>query len=164
MMARRSFLCAVILALLCASPPIAGKSAGPPRRNPAPATKCDKIYARPFIVTRGGGKVQMRLLRMPPPRNPAGKPLPPTDAGVLEIPFQLCRGLGPGWRVAVGSFGAAFLDEMKASDAEDLKKALAACPVTFRRVDTTCAPCVAGSQHCPCANRDISDWIFCEKQ
>ena len=126
-------------------------------------SKCDKIYAQPFKVTRGASKVQMRLMRMPPPRNPAGKPEPPTNPPVFEIPFQVCRGLGEGWRVAAGSFSANFLNEMKASDSTELKAALAACPVTYHRVDTVCAPCVAGSQHCPCADRDIADWIFCEK-
>ena len=135
---------------------LAAKARGAP-------SKCDKIYAHPFTVTRGASKVAMRLMRLPPPRTPAGKPEPPTNAAVLEIPFPLCRGLGEGWRVAVGSFSAAFLAEMKASDSKELKSALGVCPVTFHRIDTVCAPCVAGSQHCPCADRDISDWIFCEK-
>ena len=131
---------------------VAAKSA---KKKPVVAAKCDKAYASAFTVTRGGGKVQLRALKLP-----SQAPGP----AVFEVPYQMCKDLGTGWRVAVGSFGAAFLKELEASDSSALKGALAACPVTFRRVDTVCAPCVAGSQHCPCADRDISDWIFCEKQ
>ena len=158
---RALLIAAVLAAVPVASGPAASKAAPPKPRGAA--TKCDEIYARPFTVTRGASKVQLRVMRRPPPRNPAGKPLPPTDQAVFEVPYPVCQGLGAGWRVAVGSFSAAFLTEMKASDSRELTSALAACPVSYRRVDTVCAPCIAGSQHCPCADRDISDWIFCEK-
>ncbi|HXU01741.1 MAG TPA: hypothetical protein VN903_12160 [Polyangia bacterium] len=131
--------------------------------SPAPHAKCDKTYARPFTVTRGGSKVQLRVVKLPPPRTPAGPPAPLTSGQVFEDASAVCRGLGNGWRVAVGSFGAAVLKEFQESDSAPLKAALAACPVTFRRVDVVCAPCAAGNRNCPCANRDISDWIFCEK-
>jgi hypothetical protein len=151
----------VIAALLAAAPK--GDAPTATRSTPAAArgaaSRCDKIYARPFTVTRGASKVQLRVMRMPAP----GNPVPPTSQAVFEVPFPVCRGLGEGWRVAAGSFAAGFLREMKASDSPPLKAALDACPVTYHRVDTVCAPCVAGSHHCPCADRDIADWIFCEK-
>jgi len=157
---------ALAIVLLMTATAVAGNAekSAPARKPPPGGSKCDKTYARPFTVTRGGSKVQLRVVKLPPPRTPAGRPAPPPMSGqVFEDATMACRGLGAGWRVAVGSFGASFLDEMKKSDSEEIGKALAACPVTFRRVDTVCAPCVAGSQHCPCADRDISDWIFCEK-
>jgi len=141
-------------------------AAAEPRSPGQPAgygPKCDdKTYARPFTVTRGAGKVQLRILKYTTPRPPAPG-LGPVAQDVFNPAFELCRGLGPGWQVAPGSFGAAFLKELQASDSPDLKAALAACPVTYRNVDRVCAPCVAGNQNCPCADRDISDWIFCEK-
>jgi hypothetical protein len=151
---------AIISLLLLAATALAGKS--PPRQKAPAASRCDKTYARPFTVTRGGGKVQLRVLKLPPPQTQAGRPSP-SSGQVFEDATRVCRDLGAGWRLAVGSLGAAILTELKASDSSELKAALAACPVTFHRVDTVCAPCVAGSKQCPCADRDISDWIFCEK-
>jgi len=140
-----------------------GKSAAARKQPPAAASTCDKTYSHQFTITRGAGKVQLRLVKLPPPRTPAGRPAPTSGGQVFEDATMICRGLGPGWRVAVGSFSAAVLKEFQGGDSPELKVALLTCPVTFRRVDTVCAPCVAGSQHCPCADRDISDWIFCEK-
>ena len=162
----RHLLRALAIVFLCVcSGPAAGKPAPAPARKKAqPAFRCDTTYRRPFTVTRGGAKVQLRLLKLAPPAGgAAAAQRPMTGTAVFDAPSRMCRDLGPGWRVAVGSFGASFLKELRASDAPDLKAALAACPVTYQRVDTVCAPCVASSQRCPCADRDISDWIFCEK-
>ncbi len=155
---------AIAIVVLCVCSGAAAGKPGPARKKAQPASKCDTTYRRAFTVTRGGAKVHLRLLKLAPPAGgaaEAGRPMAGT--AVFDAPSRMCRDLGPGWRVAVGSFGASFLKEMRASDAPDLKAALAACPVTYRRVDTVCAPCIAGSQRCPCADRDISDWIFCEK-
>src|SRR5262245_777400 len=76
------------------------------KKPPVAAAKCDKVYARSFTVTRGVGKVQMRVLKLTPKQSPA---TPPMGQPVFEEATRLCRDLGPGWRVAVGSFGAAVL-------------------------------------------------------
>jgi len=159
---------ALAVAILLASAAVAGKSAPAQSKKKAaqkkapPASKCDTAYAHPFNVTRGAGKVQLRVLPYTKSKAPAPG-LGPVAQDVFDPVFELCRGLGPGWKVAPGSFGAGFLKELQASDSPDLKAALAACPVIYRNVDRVCAPCVAGNQNCPCADRDISDWIFCEK-
>lgn len=150
--------------VLLASAAVAGKPApAQPKKKAPAASKCDKTYARPFTVTRGAGKVQLRVVKYPTTPKAPAPGLGPVPQEAFDPAFQLCRDLGPGWKVAPGSFGAAFLTELQASDSPDLKAALAACPITYRRVDTVCAPCVAGNQNCPCADRDISDWIFCQK-
>jgi hypothetical protein len=152
---------ALAVVVLLASATVAGKPAPAKKKAPA-ASKCDKTYARPFKVTRGAGKAQLRLLKYTTPKPPAPG-LGPVAQDVFAPAFELCQGLGPGWKVAPGSFNVGFLKELLASDSLDLLGALAACPVTYRNVDRVCAPCVAGNQNCPCADRDISDWIFCEK-
>lgn len=135
----------------------AGQGADRPKAKAG--ARCDKTYAREFTLTRATGRVRLRLVK-PTPAATAKEP--PTGEAAFEGTFQLCRSLGPGWQVAPGSFGASFLGEVKRAGSPELKAALAACPVTFRRVDRICAACVAGSRTCPCADRDISDWIFCE--
>jgi hypothetical protein len=141
--------------LLLATPSSGAKPRGPSK---AAAAHCDKVFERQFAMKRGSVDVRLRLVKPPPA---AGK-APPSGQAAFEGLFQLCRALGSGWQVAPGSYSAGFLDEAKRAGSPELKAALAACPVTYRRVDTVCAPCVAGSRSCPCADRDVSDWIFCE--
>jgi hypothetical protein len=131
--------------------------AAPQRRA---AARCDKTYAREFTMARANARVRLRLMKLAPPTAPESGP--PVGESAFDGTFQLCRSLGPGWQIAPGSFSAGFLAEAKRDGSPALRAALAACPVTYRPVDSICAACVAGSQHCPCAERDISDWIFCE--
>jgi hypothetical protein len=137
---------------------VSRKAVGGAARTDAGA--CARRYAGDFVVTMNGAPHRLRVVKYPEPSGPP--PRAPVPQETFEPPFQACRALGAGWQVAPGSFGHAFLDELKKGAPKPLADALAACPVTYRNVDTVCAPCVAGSTHCPCAARDISDWIFCE--
>ncbi len=120
---------------------------------PAPAADCATDYRVGFRVDLGRGIEELRIIANPHwatgrSLNSYGNP---------------CADLGAGWRVAMGSYSTDFLVRLRSAAGTDLGAALARCPITYRNLDTVCAPCAHGSQHCPCARRDISDWLFCTR-
>jgi len=128
--------------------------AGCPAKQAAPASACEKRYRRGFQVDLGRGVEELRATP-----NPHWK-----DGVTLDAYGEPCSAaFGEGWRVAIGSYSDTYLTRLRALPDPDLQQALADCPVTYRNLDTVCAPCTYGSTHCPCARRDVSDWLFCTR-
>jgi hypothetical protein len=120
---------------------------------PAPEADCATRYQRGFRVDLGRGVEELRAVA-----NPHWG-----TATSLNSYGNPCATLGASWHAATGSYSSDFLTRLRGNPDPDLRDALARCPVTYRNLDTVCAPCVAGSQHCPCARRDVSDWLFCTR-
>jgi hypothetical protein len=114
---------------------------------------CDQAYARAFKVNLHGQPIEVRLVRNPYFANDE----PISNYG------DPCRSLGGTWRMAPGSLHPDYLRELKRGGGPELGDALRACPVTFRFQDKVCAPCVAGAKTCPCSERHVSDWLFCQQ-
>jgi hypothetical protein len=80
-----------------------------------------------------------------------------------------CEELGPRWHAATGfariSAGrdVPFLSFLKEAGSARLVHALAECGVEFRKLDRVCAPCRADVAPCPCGDRFIPTWVFCEE-
>ncbi len=140
----------LILALVFGGAP----DAGAPRPGTSSPAECAKLWKRGFHLENNHRRVTLKAVRYAPP-----------DGGVDPFggTFSACRALGEGWFVAVGSFGPGFLDPLSSTQDEELLRTLERCPVTYTFVDRTCAPCARGNPHCPCADRYLPDWLFCEK-
>jgi hypothetical protein len=142
-----------------------GGAPGPPLGHTDVRTdppSCDRLFDRTFKVRRKFGEVQMRVVRNTTLGEPPLQPPRSMSSPTLDQTARLCQRLGAGWRVAMDSHGEKFAKEMSRRSAGDLAKALAACPVPYRHGEmcATCSP--ANDPFCPCAGRDLSDWIFCE--
>jgi hypothetical protein len=122
--------------------------------DPASSTEdCDVRYRRGFRVDLGRGVEELRIIPNPHWASNSS----------LDSYRNPCDALGGGWRIAIGSFGDSFLSKLQATRHPELRATLGRCPITYRNVDTVCAPCAYGSTNCPCARRDVSDWLFCTR-
>lgn len=76
-----------------------------------------------------------------------------------------CRDfLGEGWRVAPGSYDPSFPETLRGEDSARLHAALERHGFEYMKHDRVCAPCVPDAGHCPCTDRWVSNWLFCQQR
>ena len=114
---------------------------------------CKKLLAGTYEV-RGRGAV--RLIA-----NPHWNAK--TDLSMYGSPCRVK--LERPWALAPGSFHSSFLNMLATKGDAGSCKLLAIvdkCNITYRIVDTVCAPSMPGRPQRPCTERHVSDWLFCQ--
>lgn len=144
---RPTYLSLLGLLLVCSC---SGASSG--RSATGGASTCERAYERGFAVELQGSRVRLAAVR-----NPHFE----TDRSLNDY-GRPCASLGSDWRVPSGTYHEGFLEVLRRIGDRSLDEALDQCPVTYRLLDRTCAPCVQGASNCPCTERYVPDWIFCE--